>query len=44
MMVTFARDTLDDQRLTDEPMRALVAAQTAAFADWAHRFGAHQPG
>ena len=40
VMVTFARDMFDDQRLTDEATRTLVAAQMAAFADWARRFGA----
>ena len=40
IMVTFARDMFDDQRLTDEATRTLVAAQMAAFADWARRFGA----
>ena len=40
VMVTFARDMFDEERLSDESTRRHVAAQMAAFADWVRRFGA----
>ena len=41
VMITFAREAFDEERLIDAKAREVVAAQMAAFADWVRRFGAH---